>query len=323
MEFLDFTARARIRMGAYPLDDIMMKEIKVPDVINYVPCFLTLKCNLSCDYCITRDSGLVDRWEMPANEWITLNRLKLKEDLPITLQGGEPTLYEGFYEIIDKIKHPIDILTNLQFDVDEFIKKVDPKKLHKGRKDWYKSIRVSYHSLQMKAKETLEKVVKLQNAGFNIGLFALNLPELTEKNMEMSELARKKEIYFFVKDFLGKRDNRLFGFYKYPRALDGKRKKALCRSKDLLIAPGGNIYRCHRDLYHAENPIANLLDEDLKIEHKFRPCKNYGTCNPCDVKNKTNRFLQQGFCTVDIVPSEDKSYSQLEAQMKILGKKWI
>ncbi len=279
-----------------------MKQVKIPDVYNYIPSFLTLRCTFNCDYCITKDTGLVrGKQEMSANEWCEgLNRLKLRKDLPVTLQGGEPTQHPEFYDIIDGLNHPIDILTNLQFDVDEFIGRVDPNKLHLGRKSYYKTIRVSYHSHSMKANDTLEKVVRLQDAGFKIGLFALNLPELTEANMEMSELARENKVYFFIKDFLGKRDGRLFGFYTYPEALDGKKKNVYCRSRDLLTAPDGKIYRCHRDLFHAENSIAHILDEDLKVEYKFRPCSNSGTCNPCDVKNKTNRFLQQGFCTVEI-----------------------
>ncbi len=291
------------QIGYYPDEpESRIKEVRVSDAINYVPAFLTLDCNLSCSYCINDDSGVVkERSMMSPEEWVRgLNRLKLKKDLPITFQGGEPTAYLGFYEVINKINHPIDILTNLQFNIDEFISMVKPERLHKGRKPYYKSIRVSYHSQSMEAGETLDRIVKLQDAGFNIGLFALNLPELTEANMEMSELAREKNVYFFIKDFLGKRDDRLFGFYRYPEALDGEKKDAYCRSRDLLTAPDGKIYRCHRDLYHAENSIAHILDKDLKAEYKFRYCSNYGECNPCDIKEKTNRFLQQGFSTVEI-----------------------
>ncbi len=279
-----------------------LKKVKVPDVMTYVAAFLTFDCNLGCSYCINDDSGIKkERKLMSPEEWIKgLNRLKLKEDVPITFQGGEPTTYLGIYEVIDKIKHPVDILTNLQFNIDDFISNINPKKMNKGRKSHYKPIRVSYHSQHMDAGKTLDKIVKLQDAGFNIGLFALNLPELTESNMAMSELSREKNIYFFIKDFLGKRDGRLFGFYKYPEALDGIKKVAYCRSKELLIAPDGDIFKCHRDLYHAYSPIANILDKKLKTEQKYRFCSNYGTCNPCDVKEKTNRFLQQGFCSVEI-----------------------
>ena len=106
-----------------------------------------------------------------------------------------------------------------------------------------------------------------------------------------------------MKDFLGEYDNDFFGYYKYPKALDGIPKQAKCRTRELLIGPEGNIYRCHRDLYNAEDAIGNIADQDLEITDSFRPCTNYGKCNPCDIKLKTNRFLQMGNCTVEIMGS--------------------
>jgi len=280
-----------------------MKRVKVPMRYNYIATFLSLRCNLDCSYCLNKYNGEVrrNRFEMSAHEWYDgLNRLKIREDLPITLEGGEPTLHKGFYDIIRKVKHPIDILTNLQFDVDEFIERVDPNKLNRSKIPAYKSIRAAYHAENMDLENTIEKTVKLQDAGFNIGLFVLNLPEATEQNMKMAELARQNKIYFFIKDFLGKKDGRLFGHYKDPNALDKNKKQVMCRLKELIIDPIGLIYRCHRDLYKEENPLGHLSDDNLEIKDIFRICKNYGECNPCDAKLRTNRFLQMGSCQMQI-----------------------
>ncbi len=276
--------------------------MKVPERYNYIAAFLTLGCNLGCTYCLNGHAArLTNREEISGEEWVFgLNRLDIRKDVPITLEGGEPTMHPDFYKIIEKINHPIDILTNLQFDIDEFINKVDPTWLNKKRHLSYKSIRASFHPERMDLEETLGKAVKLQNKGFNIGLFALNLPENIEQNMIITEKAREERIYFFIKDFLGKRDGRLFGHFKYPDALSGRKKDVLCRIKELLIAPDGNVYRCHRDLYTAENSVTNLLLNNFQIEDIFRPCKAYGSCNPCDVKLKTNRFLEMGSCSVEI-----------------------
>ena len=270
---------------------------------NYIAAFLTLNCNLGCSYCINNDQELKrNRDEISSDQWIEgLNRLKIRPDLAITLEGGEPTSKKGVYEILEKVQHPLDLLTNLQFDVNEFIKNVDPKWLNR-RDDvpGYKSIRASYHPEKMQLEDTIEKAVRLQNAGFKIGLFSLNIPESTEDNMRMAEAARENRIYFFIKDFLGERDGRLFGAFKYPNGLDGIAKKADCRIKELLIDPQGDIYRCHKFLYQAKDPKDNLLNENLKIEYDFKPCNDYGFCNPCDLKLKTNRFLQMGTCSVEI-----------------------
>ena len=276
--------------------------MKVPERYNYIAAFLTLRCNLGCTYCLNAVSTLAkERVELSGDKWIFgLNRLNIREDVPITLEGGEPTKHPDFYKIVEKVKHPIDILTNLQFDVDEFINKVDPVWFNKKRHLSYKSIRASFHPERMDLEVTLGKAVKLQNNGFNIGLFALNLPENIEQNMIMTEKAREEKIYFFIKDFLGKRDGRLFGHFKYPDALNGHKKEVICKIKELLIAPDGNVYRCHRDLYADENSVTNLLLKNFQIEDIFRPCKVYGSCNPCDVKLKTNRFLEMGSCSVEV-----------------------
>lgn len=273
--------------------------MNVPDRYNYIGIFLTLRCNLNCFYCINKHSKLEKRTELFAHRWIdVLNRLKMNKDLPITLEGGEPSLHQGFYDIIKNVNSPVDILTNLRFDVDEFIGNVDPHWLNKGRAVSYKSIRISYHNQNQ--DELLSKAVRLQEAGFNVGIFSVNVPEKTVDNMVMTEKARLKNIYFFIKDFLGYRENRLFGYFRYPEAVDGNRKNITCRIKELLVAPDGLVYKCHRDLYANENNIGDITAENFEIKDIFRPCSNYGMCNPCDIKLKTNRFLEMGSCSVEV-----------------------
>ena len=283
-----------------------MNEIKVHDRYNYIGAFLTLRCGLSCSYCINDDNGVSrKRHELSADEWVFgLNRLDIRPDLPITLEGGEPTKHKDFYDIIEEVNHPIDLLTNLQFDIPDFCRRVDPKWLSEGSHKGYKSIRATFHPEEMDIDETIGKAALLQNAGYSVGLFSLNLPESIEANMEMAEMARDYKLYFFIKDFLGKRDGRLFGHYKYLEAIDGNKKGAMCRSKELLIAPNGLIYRCHRDLYKCGKHTTSLLSQQLEIDDIFKHCDNYGTCNPCDVKLKTNRFLQMGSCSVEIKDEE-------------------
>jgi radical SAM protein with 4Fe4S-binding SPASM domain len=76
----------------------------------------------------------------------------------------------------------------------------------------------------------------------------------------------------------------------------------MCRNRELLVGPEGSVFKCHRDLYHNELPIGNILSpEDIEL-YKFRECHHYGKCNPCDIKQKTNRFLQTGNCQVEIKP---------------------
>ena len=286
-----------------------LKTVKLPKRYNYAEAYLTLRCNLGCTYCINAMSGKIvrERNELTSSQWAEgLNRIDFG-DIPLTFGGGEPTLYKNFFSLFEQLNSHIklDLLTNLEFDIKTFIQLLSPEKFNNSYNPAYKSIRVSFHAEKMDSHRLIDKVEQLQEAGFTVGLFGLNHPRNVEHNMIMTELARERKIFFFVKDFLGKQDHEMFGYYKYPKALDGIPKHAKCRTRELLIGPEGNIYRCHRDLYKAEDAIGNIADQDLEIGDSFRPCNNYGKCNPCDVKLKTNRFLQMGNCSVEIVDSSN------------------
>ena len=291
-------------------------KIELPNEFNYVEAYLTLKCNYDCSYCINegmREEHKLNRKraEMRSEDWAnSLNRIDFK-DVPLTLGGGEPTIYDGFYDLLDNLdkKIKIDLLTNLEFDMSKFLKRVNPERFNKNNNPAYRSIRVSFHpEREIKKrgymKGLIERARYLQENKFSIGIFGISHPKNLEANMEMAELSRQNQVYFFVKDFLGDYGEKLFGHFAYPLALDGKEKKAKCRIKELLIGPNGNVYKCHRDLYKEELEIGNIKYPSFQIEYLFRSCGKYGKCNLCDVKLKTNRFLESGNCQVEII-SED------------------
>ncbi|MEO5366057.1 MAG: hypothetical protein H7831_06830 [Magnetococcus sp. WYHC-3] len=214
----------------------------------------------------------------------------------MTFQGGEPSQKEGWLDIINGIRPDvyIDILTNLDFDVEEFMRTVSPARIQRDVP--YASIRVSHHP---KSGDIIPIIAEMQRRGYSVGMFAVDHPAVDIESIRAR--AQAWGIDFRTKEFLGVYKNTLHGNYKYPGAVNAKRlKKVKCRSHELLIAPDGNIHKCHRDLYAGENPIGNLLDENLKIEFKFRDCNVYGECNACDVKLKNNRFQEFGSCAVEI-----------------------
>lgn len=282
-----------------------MKRVTLPEWYNYFEAYLTLRCNLGCSYCINERSGQAVRGrdEMKAEQWAEgLNRIDFGST-PLTIGGGEPTLFDGFYDLLDSLRPeiPVDLLSNLTFDLDEFLERTRPERFNRCTLPAYKAIRVSYHVEKMDPAELLNKVVRLQDAGYNIGIFGLNHPDYIIANMRMAEMACDKRVFFFVKDFLGEYKGHLFGHFNYPDALGrGIPENVQCRTHEILIAPGGGIYRCHRDLYLAENPVGRITDPDLALTTEFRDCSHFGFCNPCDVKLKTNRYLQMGHCAVEI-----------------------
>jgi len=286
---------------------------------NYVAFFLTLACNLSCPYCINlhnNKSGSryaqAKRETMGVDDWIkAANRLVLRPDLPLTFQGGEPTLHPGFYRFVNEVKHEIkmDLLTNMKFDVDEFIKNVPVWRF--TRQAPYAAIRVSYHPGQNDIKDLIAKARKMEAAGFRVGLYSVLHPDpqKTKHILQVQKECIESGIDFRAKEYLGEFNAKVYGTFKYPDCVSSSvLRSCSCRTSELIIDPAGYVFRCHSDLYNGRNPVAHILDDNFNQEgiDKFRQCDYYGDCNPCDVKVKTNRFQIFGHTSVEIKDIKDK-----------------
>lgn len=243
---------------------------------------------------------------MSVEKWIeAANRLVLRQDLPLTLQGGEPTLYPGFHRFVNEVKPEIkmDLMTNLMFDVDTFIHNVPVWRF--TREAPYASIRVSYHPGQNDIEVLIAKTLKLQEAGFRIGLYGIENPEpqMREHILETQKRCIDLGLDFRLKEFLGENNGMMYGTFKYDGSVAAKTlENCECRTTEIIVNPAGYVYKCHADLYNSRNPIAHILDPDFNEESidRFRQCSNYGNCNPCDVKVKTNRFQIFGHTSVEI-----------------------
>jgi hypothetical protein len=227
-------------------------------------------------------------------DWtLALNRIKTREDLPITITGGEPTLYWGLHKIIQDLDRTqyVDLLTNGEFDLENFCNNLYPKWFQRESK--YATIRFSYHPGYTNIPKLLKKVFILKNRDYPVGVWAVGN---TPRNRLVQLLFKSFGIDFRIKEFLDSKH----GTYKYPRALDGKPKKCLCKPSELLIAPDGRLFKCHYDLYHGVGSYGHILDKNIKIPEDYEPCSVMGLCNPCDVKLKTDRFQDYGHCSVEI-----------------------
>jgi len=278
-----------------------MNKIVIPDHFNYCSAFITFACNMSCSYCINKYNGLHKYKQMSAADWIKgLNRIQTRKDLPITITGGEPTVYPGFYELINGIdkKIPVDLLTNGLFDMDEFTSKIPPNRLKRDAK--YASIRFSFHPGQTDAREIVLLAHAMGYHGYSVGIWAVDTGD--DRITEARRLAGCYDVDFRMKEYL----DATHGNYKYPDGLDGKRKKCLCKMSELLIAPDGRLFRCHHDLYHGINSYGHILDDKVNLPTDFLPCDNYGLCSPCDLKLKFDRFQELGHCSVTIKEQDEK-----------------
>lgn len=282
--------------------------LNIPLEYNYIGAFLTLGCNLHCGYCINLNEEnssrkSVSRKPMSAQEWSkAINRLHIVHpDLPVTLQGGEPTFRKDFFKLVNGIKDGVklDLLTNFMFDADAFIANINPRKFTRDAK--YAAIRVSYHPGQNDIDDLIQKHHKMKDAGFYVGIYAVMVPSNQAHIMEIQEKCFKEGVDFRVKEYLGFDGFKWHGEYKYPEAIAQKvHKYCECKTTELIIGPNGDVYRCHSDLYENRMPIGHILDPDFTIEQIHRPCYVFGHCNPCDIKIKTNRHQEYGHTSVDI-----------------------
>ena len=282
-----------------------LNSIELPNDCNYIAAFLTFYCQLRCSYCINYHDKL-DREldQMSRHDWVRgLSRFITREDLPITLQGGEPTVYPGFFYVANGLSSAgkrIDLLTNGMFVAREFMDNISPTVFE--RKAPYACIRFSLHNKTL-PMELGSTAVQLLANGYSVGIWGLDHPDHERQNEEMRTICENLGMDFRLKEFLGFRDGKRYGTYKYCNAIGrkGGYNTVLCKGSEVLINPEGNLFRCHADLYANRNPYAHILDKEV-IVPGYRMCNQYGNCNPCDVKKKTNRLQQDGYCAVSIKP---------------------
>lgn len=259
-----------------------LPRLEIPAALNYVGVFLTLGCNLNCAYCINdpEQAGARKRLfppgvlEMPPERWIEgLSRLPLRDDLPITLQGGEPTLYwrgRGLGGVLAGLDHRFDLLTNLTLPPAVFAERLAGQQAKLRRSAPYPSIRVSYHAAEMerlwkgRGFETLVEhceglaafgfTVAPDKAASDVGIYMVAHP--ANRLDDTIRAIAAGRVPFETKEFLGVHDGVLYGTYLYPFSTDllarGLHRSPLaseCRTSELLIDPLGFVWSCHFHLY--------------------------------------------------------------------------
>lgn len=296
-----------------------LSKLEFPDGFNYVAAFLTMQCQLNCKYCINSNDESESRQDLfnhrktlPSTEWVKIiNRIPVREDLPITLQGGEPLLYKDIGEILTNTPHWYDLLTNLPLSAAKMAQRLNFADYKFKRTSPYPSIRVSYHPGHNDINDLLEICKYLRHFGFSVsgnkaksdvGIWMVAHPD-----NEVPDI--KSDVYFELKEFLGVHKGITYGTYKYPRSIDmPKTVKCECKTSELLIDPLGQVFQCHAYLYNhwmgkeGFEPIGSMLDHEFNmgVVDQFRLCSHYGQCSPCDTKLKNNRLQEFGHASVTI-----------------------
>jgi len=250
--------------------------MQLPSIFNYIGILITLRCNFKCSYCL---NWRINNGERDVDYWLkAIDRIVTH--LPITLSGGEPSIHKAFFPLLTNLNKKFDLLTNLTFDVDYFIENVSVDRFENDK--GYAPIRVSYHQGFSEKINVIEKIRKLMDFGFRVGLYIVE----AEENKPVIESMKKIDwLDIQVKPYLDHKIKTELG------------RECKCGITELLVGPDGKIYKCHRDLYKSENSIEDLISAE-SIDYKFRYCENSNECHPCDTKVKRDRFGSMGYTSV-------------------------
>ncbi len=293
------------------MNSTISNPIPLPERYDYIACYLTDFCFLSCSYCITDHnntsftSGKAEKfYPLELDSWLdAFSRIEFPKNVVPTLQGGEPFLYRKIWDLIDQSPVPVDILTALPPVVKrkKFLELKNIENLNRGAP--YPNIRVSYHAGQNDIENLAQRVSELQDI-VSIGIYYVDFPGAPGEAERAKEVCDKYGVFFKTKEFLGFHEGTLHGDYLYPDACVGEitRPHVKCRNSVLIIAPSGDVYRCHSDLYHKRHELraGNITDKNFQINDEYQDCFVYGLCSECDVKIKNNHDQRFGYTSVDI-----------------------
>ena len=285
--------------------------LELPASLNYVGIFLSLECNLACSYCINdpEQAGRREilfpiqaksrRKSLTPDEWVqALNRIPFRQDLPLTLQGGEPMLYwnsKGLDIILAQTPHYYDLLTNFALKPEVFVKNLQGMQHKFQREAPYPSIRVSYHAEEMNRvwqgrgfAELVDRCEALGKLGFkvspdkahsDVGIYMVAHPQ-NQLTAEMQALYAGR-VPFETKEFLGVHEGQLHGHYLYPystdliaRQLHPQTLSCECRTTELLVDPLGFVWGCHYYLYQSWVAGGPLKQFEQLEKHGFRYAQN-------------------------------------------------
>lgn len=197
--------------------------INASNLLNQITWLINEQCNFHCDYCI---QGIVGK----KSELKPIDIIRISESLNclrgewhFIINGGEPFLEKNFTEICREItkKHYISIITNLSTEnVFDFADHIDPGKC--------RFIHASVHITERKKRDPklslfIEKMIYLQDKGFNITAFYVTHPLLFERI--------KSDIAYLKSNGIQRTSIKIFtGMYNgkyYPSSFNSEQKEFL------------------------------------------------------------------------------------------------
>lgn len=234
--------------------------------------YLTLRCNLSCRYCVNEHNPSESRsLSYPLRggaEWVeAINRI----GRPVILTGGEPSLHPDFFEILDGIRWDLGVavFTNFCFDPHEFIGRVHRPIQFFG----------TYHPVSGPPQPFLDTVGTLRENGVFRGHI-----HIVDWRKHEHYLDKTRDVFLRA----GWDPVRDTDHYTLSDCASMRfRRTVRCSREIILIAPDGGRYLCVSKLVRRTDPLENIFEGPPKEGVISRVCNDYGFCAPCDAVGVT------------------------------------
>ncbi len=280
-----------------------LKPVAVPASILSVQAFLTYQCSYDCVDC-TNDlvARKTPRVQMTGRQWVE-GLSRLEDAVPVVLRGGEPSEHPGFLEIMETLPPgvPIRLVTNLSFDVTELMGRISPERMN-SHPSWA-PIRATFHIGKSDPDEMLGKIMLLEESGYRVGVLGMAAPAKEPALRAIQRWFLSWGVDFRIRPFVGYVNRKLTGNFRYPDATgQAETRTAACRTTEMMIAPDGRVYRCRRDCFGETDAVGHILDSELEIASRHKPCRNYGVCHPCDVELRPTVFRGNQRTAMEILP---------------------
>ncbi len=190
-------------------------------------CFFTwgmhYNCNYNCTYCYApkpqnitfennpnniakyeRVENIIDSWKYIYDKYGSSR---------IRLDGGEPSIYPSFFEIIKELSkfHRLQMNTNLSFDINKFCDVSDPKQIR---------VDASLHCEYTKLETFVEKLNILKQKGYKLTVSYVGYPDFLENIPLAKKIIQTMNIPFFVHPYSGFYEGR-----QYPQSYTEQDKK--------------------------------------------------------------------------------------------------
>lgn len=242
--------------------------------------FLTLTCNFLCEYCITKFAPDHDFSFDPLEPSKWSDFLNSTEGISdIIFNGGEPTLYPQFHQIINSLR-PLNLLaigTNYSPLATKSLLQISP------RGDLI--LDGSFHPHFISFHDISQNLLELKAVPFKVRVHYLNYPGFKFSPTNLLHDFSIQGIDAFIQQYEGFWDKVLLPKpSKLPAcSLQAKKTVKCTRSIYTPMAPDGNIYFCHYLMYsqiplgvlgHITDQVVNFPDHLV--------CPHYGWCSPCD-----------------------------------------